>query len=533
MQDIYEKVFERLLSEFSTMGGVGGTPGNVTGVAVPLGAGPKAGSRGEDIYQKSTATDKKHRSKGKKKKTHTRSVQYYLKHGGEKGRKRTFKENFNIFESNLLLEKTDRLYDLSPQEVLNFLGHLKGDILKDVSFDITEKISGQNTTIGIKGTASGNEYYFALKSQLGKDDDIFDYQFKTRGAAASRRFKYYFKETYDRVRQLSPGEEIVLGVEIVKGDKSKPDYIAYGVPSRQTQVAVFMGDFTKEDAKAMTGSGIVFLTSDDIKKSSAGKEKLSKEVTDSLDILYNKVKESLSLNLNKKQFVKFIKLEILPDFRKNITALFGTSSLNTLSPIEGIAVNMSSGDASRFFKVHSEEFENIQQAQTSLYSEFKSNRNASQEDSISNKEFLNYKDRFGNYIRAGLLYDYVNDIGRQRKYRSLGFYIFNYIRKVSEMTHFENTRVFFSPKTFKLLCSKLLNAVNSNQPSDYIDVINFLGTNIPEQTRYSKKYRGKDRYGKPKFKTQKETEFVWHTITGNENYDCPEADQIKNLNFDI
>ncbi len=533
MQDIYEKVFERLLSEFSTMGGVGGAPGNVTGVSTPIGTGPKAGSRGEDIYKKSTATDEKHRSKGKKKKTHTKSIQYYLKHGGEKGRKRSFKKSSNIFESNLLLERTDRLYNLSPQEVLNFLGHLKGDILKDVSFDISEKISGQNTTIGIKGTASGNEYYFALKSQLGKDDDIFDYQFKTRGAAASRRFKYYFKETYDRVRQLSPGEEIVLGVEIVKGDKSKPDYIAYGVPSRQTQVAVFMGDFTKEDAKAMTGSGIVFLTSDDIKKSPAGKEKLSKEVADSLDILYNKVKESLSLNLNKQDFKDFINNEILPDFRKNITALFGTSSLNTLSPIEGIAVNMSSGDDSRFFKVHSEEFENIQQAQTYLYSEFKEPRNASQEKNISNKEFLSYKDKFGNYIRAGLLYDYVNNIGRQRKYKSLGFLIFSFIRQVSEMTHFENTRVFFSPEEFKLLCSKLLNAVKSNHPADYIDVIKFLGSSIPKQEKLIKNYRGKDRHGKPKFKTRIETEFVWHTITGNENYDCPEADQIKNLNFDI
>jgi len=520
--DLYEKILEAIIDEASLM-----ATGAVSGPATPLGTGPKAGSRGENIYKSSKSTDKKHRSKGSSKKTSTKSVQYYLKHGG------SLKEVFNIHK-NLLLERTDRLYDLEPQEVLNFLSHLKGDILKNVSFDISEKISGQNTTVGIKGTDSGNEYYFALKTQLEKNNDIFHYRYRN-GAAASRRFKHHFKENYDKVKVLAPNETNVLGVEIIKGDKSKPDYIAYGVPSRQTQVAVFMGDFTKADAKAMSGRGIVFLSAEDIKMSPLGKDKLSQEVADSLQDLHDKVKNSLTLNLNKKQFTKFIKDEILPDFRANITALFGNSHLNELSPIEGIAVNMSSGESSRFFKVHSQEFENIQQAQTSLYSEFKTHRtyDKSKEPPFSNLDFLNYSDRFGNHIRAGLLYDYVNDIGRQRKYRSLGFYIFNYIRKISEMSHSQNTRVFFSPSTFKELCKKLLNAINSNQPEDYIEVIKYLGTNIPEQTSYEKQYRGKDRYGKPKFKSQRTSSFVWHTISGKENYSCTEADQIKNLNFDI
>lgn len=532
-KDLYEKILKELLdlNEFSSMGG-----GAVGGFSTPLGTGPTAGKGGGDIYKKSTATDKQHRSKGKKKKTYNRSVQWYLKNGGEKGRKRSLKESLGfLFEVNLLLERTDRLYDLSPQEVLNFLGHLKGDILEDVTFDISEKISGQNTTIGIEGSNAGNKYYFAVKSQLENNVDIFSRRF-LNGAAASRRVKHYFMSEYDRVRQLQPNEKIKLGIEIIKGDKTKPDYIAYGVPSRQTQVAVFTGDFTAEDAKKLSNKKIIFLSSEDIKKSPIGKEMLSKEVADSLDELYNKVQQSL--NLSAKDFKKFIKEEILPEFRSNITSLFGTSLLNTLSPIEGIAVNMTKGEDSRFFKVHSEEFENIQQAQTALYSEFKGKRSLSQDQlsgnksiPFSNQEFLNHKDRFGNFIRAGLLYDYVNDIGRQRSYRSLGFYIFSYIKKVSEMDHFENTRVFFSPETFKVLCEKLLNAINNNQPSDYIELINFLGTNTPEQTVYYNKYAGRDRRGNPKFRKGRKNEFVWHTITGGENYNNPAADQIKNLNL--
>ena len=51
MQDIYQKVFERLLSEFSGAGAI-------AGVSTPVGTGPKAGSRGEKIYKKSTARQK-------------------------------------------------------------------------------------------------------------------------------------------------------------------------------------------------------------------------------------------------------------------------------------------------------------------------------------------------------------------------------------------------------------------------------------------------------------------------------------------
>ena len=87
MQDIYEKVLERLVREMSV---AGAAPGVVT----PLGSGPKAGSKGERIYKKQSATDKKHRPKGKRKKTYTRSVQWYLKNGGEKAEKDLLKKCF-------------------------------------------------------------------------------------------------------------------------------------------------------------------------------------------------------------------------------------------------------------------------------------------------------------------------------------------------------------------------------------------------------------------------------------------------------
>lgn len=96
---IYSLVLERLLeeselNEFSTMSG-----GSVGGVSVRLGAGPS----GKVEYKSSDATDKperaKSKSKNKKKKKKSnspknylmKSPQHYLKYGGEKTRKRSFK----------------------------------------------------------------------------------------------------------------------------------------------------------------------------------------------------------------------------------------------------------------------------------------------------------------------------------------------------------------------------------------------------------------------------------------------------------
>ena len=235
MQDIYQKVFERLLSEFSTMGGVGGAPGNVTGVSAPLGAGPKAGSRGEKIYKKSTATDKKHRSKGKKKKTYTRSVQYYLKHGGEKGRKRTFKKNLN--SSLLEAARSARIPDLKKSEIIAYLKFLKGEVSDEIQFSVTEKIAGQAMNVGIRGTSSGNMVYCSTKQGFeNKSGDFFAHSNTRKGSATSKLVRQAFIE---RFRKLAQGEEIRLSIEVIKSDSKKPDFISYGVPEGSEKIAVF------------------------------------------------------------------------------------------------------------------------------------------------------------------------------------------------------------------------------------------------------------------------------------------------------
>ena len=89
MDELIKKIYSRLLEideieEASTMAG-----GAVSVAMTPLGSS----STGRVKYKTSTSTDRKHRKKSKKKKKTyiNKSPQHYLRHGGEKSRKRSLK----------------------------------------------------------------------------------------------------------------------------------------------------------------------------------------------------------------------------------------------------------------------------------------------------------------------------------------------------------------------------------------------------------------------------------------------------------
>ena len=253
---IYRLVIEKLINEFSSMGG-----GAVGGVATPLGTGPKAGKGGGNIYKKSTATDKKHRAKGKKKKTKTKSVQWYLKHGSSN----RLKEVMRFYLGDLIKEaKTSRIKDFKKSEIISFLNYLKGEVDDNITFSSTEKIAGQSMTVGIRPEWKYNKrlrksvlkniVYCATKDHLiNKGGDIFNKSFMYSDGT-SGLVKRAFKENF---RKLRKGEEIVLGMEIVINDRKKPDYIAYHVPPGKEYAAIFSikpeGSFSRQDANNLSG----------------------------------------------------------------------------------------------------------------------------------------------------------------------------------------------------------------------------------------------------------------------------------------
>ncbi len=450
MEDfIYNRVLEKLINEFSTMGG-----GAVGGVATPLGSGPKASSKGENIYKSNKATDKKHRSKGKKKKTYTRSVQHYLKNGGEKGRKRSFKECLQYFVGSINESRTARIKDLSKPEIIAFLNFLKSEVTEDISFSTTEKIAGQAMNVGIKGTDSGNIIYCATKDSLIQSgDDLFSSRFM-RSSGTSRLLKKAFRSNF---RPLSPGEKIVLGIEIIKPDRRKPDLIAYELPPEKEIAAIFsiqpQESFIQQDAKNISGnywsrrhnanSVLQVLMPEDIPL--IPDINIDQDTIDEINALIDDVNNSPTSRAKGSEFpVKaHIVRNISPRIRSLVARIFPGSNLNSDSPVEGIAVNMLSGDDNTFFKVPNQEFDSLQSVHASIVAEFKTRGYMTNIDRAG--EIINHSqaEKLGFPIVLFKLVRYMNSTGNLRK----------------------NLRTFFSPKQFKRMCQNILQGLQDNDPT--------------------------------------------------------------------
>ena len=485
MQDIYNKVIERLLQELNGMAG-----GAVGGVSTPLGAGPKAGSHGKDIYKKSTATDKKYRSKGKKKKTYTRSVQWYLKNGGEKGRKRSLKEIHRlIFDNKLAESKTARIMDLKKSEIIAYLNFLKGKATENISFSVTEKIAGQSMTVGIRGGNRGNTVYCATKDALiAQGGDIFHPRFKSSRATSSFVRKSFIRN----FRRLNKDEEVVLGMEIIINDKRKPDYIAYHVPVEKTIAAVFSikpeGAFTKSDADKISGkywnrryrshSVLEVLLPEDIPL--RPEVNINDAIINQIDELIQEVEDAPVSRGKTPDFPRktHIRDYIAPKVRSLVKSMFPSSNINASSPIEGLAVNMSSGDESLFFKVPSEDFNRLQSIQSLVYAEFKKNKHNTTR------------------IRAQGFIEQLNNPATTNNFARNVFKLVRHLNEVQVLP--ENYRTFFNPQKFKSFCSLLLSGLQRQNLSDVESAIRL-------------------------FKKQ------LFTSTGTEQFDCTESEALVNF----
>ena len=446
---IYERVLEELIKEFSSMGG-----GAVGGVATPLGSGPKAGSKGENIYKSDKSTDKPHRSKGKKKKTYTRSVQWYLKNGGEKSRKRSFKECFQYFNNNINESRTSRIKDLSKSEIVAFLNFLKGEVTENITFSTTEKIAGQAMNVGIKGTDRGNIVYCATKDDLVQSDgNLFSNRFM-RSSGTSSLLKKALRKKF---RPLNPGEKIVLGIEVIKPDRRKPDLIAYDLPKDKEIAAIFsiqpQNAFTQQDAKNISGnywsrrhranSVLQVLMPDDIPLIPG--IDIDQDTLGEINTLIDDVNNSPSSRTKGPDFpVKtYINKEISPRIRSLISKIFPESNLNSDSPIEGIAVNMISGENNTFFKVPNQEFDSLQSVHSAIIAEYKT------------RKFMT------NANRANEILNYLE--GKKTGFPVVIFKLIKHIHNTGSIRR--NLRTFFSPEQFERMCQNILSGLQESNAS--------------------------------------------------------------------
>ena len=482
MQDIYSRVLEALVREFSGVGAIGG-------VSTPLGTGPKAGSGPGNIYKSSKVTDKKHRSKGKKKKTYTRSVQWYLKHGGEKGRKRSLKENYSfLFET----KKTPQLENLSKDQILAFIEHMLGNAVEGYQISMTEKFSGQHVSVLVgpddykkdkktnQTINTGPQIFIATKKSFDraksdrlekglpvsnvdimktKYSDILTYdEFKTskyrrhagynwylflNRSGASRSIYNAFKYSYPH--KMPEGTYKYFGVESLKSDDRKGDYISYSIPGRKEYAVVYSGEFTEEDAKAMTNPkyNIYFMGPNQAKRF----PEITQEYIDILSSLKQKIQSHSTGSF--KQFV-------LENIKPQLTELLMTSLSGSLiapsSPFEGLFVSIKDQIG---FKIPNPKYGDLQRIQSPFASSFE--YGAIDLRSASQSLF--------EVAKAIKLQDVTLDSSDQIRKNSSGYNTLNYAVTLGNLNLRPNLRVFFTPESFYEFTSDIVAMLNNPNKS--------------------------------------------------------------------
>lgn len=494
MSDIYNKVLEALVKEFSGVGAIGG-------VSTPLGTGPKAGSGPGDIYKASDATDKKHRSKGKSKKTYTKSVQWYLQNGGEKGRKRSLKENYSfLFEA-----KTPQLENLSKEQLLAFVDHMLGNAVEGYEISMTEKFSGQHVSVLIGPTqyrysrrqrktvdngpmvfVATKQMFDEVKQQLkakgkpttnidvmsAKYSDLYTpeefarssvsrknqydwYRFLNK-KGASRGILNAFKYSYPH--QIPQGTFKYFGIESLKADDRKGDYISYSIEGRKEYAIVYSGDFTEEDAKAMTNPkyNIVFMCPSQA-------ERLP-EVTEEYIGQLNSIKQQIE-SYTGRSFKTFVINEIKPQITDLLVSSLGGSLVAPNSPFEGLFVSIKDQIG---FKIPNPTYSNLQRIQAPFAAAF-------------DKESVNIRDASKSLFEVAQAInttDITSITSDQIRKNSTGYNVLNYINTLGSLNLYPYLRVFFSPEEFESLCLDILSLINNPSTRLSTKIINDISYKV-------------------------------------------------------
>lgn len=380
--------------------------------------------------------------------------------------------------------KTPRIYNLSRRELISFLEMLKGNISKNINFSITEKYSGSHATVGILGTESGvNEIYITTKEGAQKRE-LFDEENKKRF-----RFVRPIYKTFQKYKSLKPGQKEIFNLELIDVDEKKPDYLSYGL--EKMHFLVFNGEFesfTQEDADLLSSKYVKVIAPESIALKPYDMSEISQDSINELNSLIRKIKRH-----GRRGFFRFVYHVVEPKVQNMITTFFGMSTLNPNTPKEGIFVNMSSPEKSIGFKVPAAEFYQIQKLQYLLYGDIVKGRTTEEGSEERFDELINY---------------FEGEEGPTKFGESLDIYI----KGISDPNFMPTTNIrsFFSPEEFKHLCQSIIDAQNEQD----------------EEEKYYK-YDIVLSFVERKCKKLKSRRFDWHNMTPDDNYNIPEARQIR------
>ena len=524
MQDIYSRVLEALVREFSGAGAIGG-------VSTPLGTGPQAGIGKKSIYKKSTATDKKHRSKGKKKKTRVKSVQWYLKHGGAKSSKRSLKESFNfLFEA-----RTPQLENLSKDQLLAFIEHMLGNAVEGYQISMTEKFSGQHVSVLVgpddykkdkktnQTKNTGPQVFIATKKSFDKAksdrlekglsvsnvdvmktkySDIYTYdEFKKsryrrhagynwylflNRSGASRSIYNAFKYSYPH--KMPKGTYKYFGVESLKSDDRKGDYISYSIPGRKEYAVVYSGDFTESDAEAMTNPkyNIYFMGPEQAVRL----PEINQEFIDVLSSLRQQIQDHSSGS-----FKKFVTENIKPQLTELIINSLSGSLIAPNSPFEGLFVSIKDQIG---FKIPNPSYGNLQRIQAPFAAAFE----------YKSVDLRAASQSLFEVAEAIKMQDITLTTSDQIKKNSTGYNILNYAVTLGNLSLRSGLRVFFTPESFQLFTDDIVSLINNPSKGLASKIIKTMSSSV--QRNYN-----------------------WHVVNSGDSYNNPNITTITQAFDDL
>jgi|13_taG_2_1085334.scaffolds.fasta_scaffold02154_5 hypothetical protein len=379
---------------------------------------------------------------------------------------------------------TPRLYNLDRDDILAFLYYLKGSIRNRVSFETTEKYSGSHATVGILGTDGPYNEIFVSTRELNLTRDLYDPHNKKMYAFTKPIIK-----TFRKYKKLEAGQKVEFKLELIQVDEKKPDYLSYELD--KIHFLVFGGtfdEFTQQEADTLSSRHVRVLAPESIQRSPINLSQIGDESINELNSLIKKVKRH-----GRRGFFKFIYHQVEPQIQNMLTTFFGKSSLNDMTPMEGIFVNMKKGDKTFGFKVPTTEFYQIQKLQYRLYGDIVKERTTIEGSEQRFDELYNY---------------YENETGPTSFGESLDEYILGITNE--QFKPVKNIRSFFNPEEVEIICKAIIAAQNSEDEDYKEEMYNSLLDMIEDACRKTKR-----------------KEFVWHNMSGDDNYNIPLASQIR------
>ena len=533
MSDLKQYIKEVVeeLEEMSVAGSIGV-------VVTPLGSGPTGSVR----YKSKKSSDKKIRRKSKK------SVQYILKHGPSK--KRSLKESYRfLFEGT----RTPQIENVPKEHLLAFVEHMLGNATEDYEISMTEKLSGQHVSILLEGTYSGrNNIYAATKDKFdlvknllikkGKPASKVDVmkatykdlytieEFKSqkyRGDRISKRYvksinfgvfykssgaspsiKKAFIKSYPHT--LSEGEYRYFGIESIKADHRKGDYISYGVKGRKEYASVYEGKFSEDDSNVMTNPkyNIVFLTPKQLERLPV----ITQELTTKLQEIKQKIEQA-----PKARYKSYIASEVKPQIIDLLLTNLSGSLISSDSPFEGLFVSIKDKIG---FKIVNPNYQNIQRIQAPFIPAFDRNQVPVRKAASS----------LYDVVMATKTEDVSLITSEEVRKNSTGFNILNYAVTLSDINIIANLRIFFNPKSFYTLTSLITDLIDNPTLEKANDVVEMFKNNVIDNAKWHITYSQED-YNNVNMQKIKDTFEILNSVID----EIKQNKKIKkqNLNIDV